>query len=116
MRELDISTEKADSDAIVLRLTGEVDLYTCPELKTELLRVIDDGAKVVVVDLAGTTFIDSKGLAVLIRGVERLRTDGGRLAVVCVDPNLRKIFEITGLDRVFSIHGSRDEALAQTPS
>jgi anti-sigma B factor antagonist len=116
MRELDISTEKAGSDAIVLSLTGEVDLYTCPELKTELLRVIDEGAKVVVVDLSGTTFIDSTGLAVLIRGAERLRTNDGRLTVVVVDPSLRKIFEVTGLDRIFTIHGSRDEALAQTPS
>jgi anti-sigma B factor antagonist len=116
MRELDISTEKAGSDAIVLSLTGEVDLYTCPELKTELLRVIDEGGKVVVVDLSGTTFIDSTGLAVLIRGAERLRTNDGRLAVVVVDPSLRKIFEVTGLDRIFTIHGSRDEALAQTPS
>jgi anti-sigma B factor antagonist len=116
MRELDISTEKAESDAIVLSLTGEVDLYTCPELKTELLRVIDEGAKVVVVDLSGTTFIDSTGLAVLIRGAERLRTSDGRLTVVVVDPSLRKIFEVTGLDRIFTIHGSRDEALAQTPS
>ena len=116
MRELDISTEQAGSDAIVLNLTGEVDLYTCPELKTELLRVIDEGAKVVVVDLSGTTFIDSTGLAVLIRGVDRLRRNDGRLAVVVVDPSLRKIFEVTGLDRVFTIHGSRDEALAQAPS
>jgi anti-anti-sigma regulatory factor len=53
---------------------------------------------------------------VLIRGVERLRTKGGRLGVVVVDPSLRKIFEVTGLDRVLTIHGSRDEALAQTPS
>jgi anti-sigma B factor antagonist len=116
MRELGISTEKADTDAIVLSLTGEVDLYTCPELKTELLRVIDEGAKVVVVDLSETTFIDSTGLGVLIRGVERLRTNDGRLAVVVVDPNLKKVFEITGLDRVFSIHGSRDEALANSPA
>jgi anti-sigma B factor antagonist len=116
MRELDISTEKAGSDAIVLSLTGEVDLYTCPELKTELLRVIDEGAQVVVVDLSGTSFIDSTGLAVLIRGAERLRTNDGRLTVVVVDPSLRKIFEVTGLDRIFTIHGSRDEALAQTPS
>jgi anti-sigma B factor antagonist len=116
MRELSISTEKADTDAIVLSLTGEVDLYTCPELKTELLRVIDEGAKVVVVDLSGPTFIDSTGLGVLIRGVERLRANDGRLAVVVVDSNLKKVFEITGLDRVFSIHGSRDEALANSPA
>jgi len=112
MRELHIETEQAGSGATVLALTGEVDLYTCPELKQELLRVIDGGARFVVVDLAGTTFIDSTGLGVLIRGVERLRSKDGRLAVVCVDPNMTKIFEVTGLDRVFSIRGSREEALA----
>jgi anti-sigma B factor antagonist len=116
MRELDIATEDAGSGAAVVALTGEVDLYTCPEFKAELLRVIGDGAALVVVDLTETTFIDSTALGVLIRGVERLRRGGGRLAVVCVDPNMTKIFEVTGLDRVFSIHRSREEALAQVPS
>ena len=91
-------------------------MYTCPELKHELLRVIEEGATLVVVDLTGTTFIDSTGLGVLIRGVERLRARDGQLAVVCVDHNLTKILEVTGLDRVFSIYPSRDEALAQVPS
>ena len=115
MRELDISTERAGATAVIA-LAGEVDLYTCPELKQELLRVIADGATFVVVDLTGTTFIDSTALGVLIRGVERLRSVDGRLAVVCADPNMTKIFEVTGLDRVFSIHPSREEALAQVPS
>jgi anti-sigma B factor antagonist len=116
VRELHISTEQTGPSAVVLALTGEIDLYTCPELKQELLRVIDDGATLVVVDLTGTTFIDSTGLGVLIRGIERLRTRDGLLAVVCVDPSVTKIFEVTGLDRIFSIYRSRDEALAQVPS
>jgi anti-sigma B factor antagonist len=116
VRELGISTEQVSPTATVLALTGEIDLYTCPELKTELLRVIDDGATLVVLDLAGTTFIDSTGLGVLIRGVERLRVNDGSLAVVSLDPNLTKIFEVTGLDRVFAIYDSREEALAQAPS
>jgi anti-sigma B factor antagonist len=116
VRELAISTEQVSPTASVLVLTGEIDLYTCPELKTELLRVIEDGATLVVIDFAGTTFIDSTGLGVLIRGVERLRMNEGSLAVVSLDPNLTKIFEVTGLDRVFSIYDSREEALGQAPS
>jgi anti-sigma B factor antagonist len=115
VRALAISTERPEPNTAVIGLRGEVDLYTCPELKQELLRVIADGATFVVVDLSETTFIDSTGLGVLIRGVERLETEGGRLAVVCVDPNMTKVFEVTGLNRVFSIYRSRQEALAQVP-
>ena len=116
VRELTISTERAGPDAVVIALTGEVDLYTCPEFKEVLLRVIADGATLVAVDLRATTFIDSTALGVLLRGVERLRRKDGRLTVICVDPNMTKIFEVTGLDRVFSIYGTRDEALAPAPS
>jgi anti-sigma B factor antagonist len=116
VRALAISTDQAGPTAVVLGLNGEVDLYTCPELKQKLLRVIDEGATVVVVDLTETTFIDSTGLGVLLRGVERLNTEGGHLGVVCIDPNMTKIFEVTGLNRVFSIYSSREEALAQVPS
>jgi anti-sigma B factor antagonist len=116
MRELAIATEQAGAAAAVIALTGEVDLYTCPEFKQELLRVIDDGAMLVAIDLTGTTFVDSTGLGVLLRGVERLRKKGGLLTVICVDPNITKIFEVTGLDRVFSIYPTRDEALAQAPA
>jgi anti-sigma B factor antagonist len=116
MRELDISTEEAGPGIAVVALTGEIDLYTCPEFKQELLRVIADGATLVVVDLTKTTFIDSTALGVIIGGVERLKQRDGRLVVVCADPNIVKIFEVTGLNRLFSVYDSRDEALAQTPS
>lgn len=112
MRALAISTQEPEPETAVIELKGEVDLYTCPELKQELLRVIEEGAMLVVVDLTETTFIDSTGLGVLIRGVERLQPEGGRLAVVCIDPNMVKVFEVTGLNRVFSIYASREEALA----
>jgi anti-sigma B factor antagonist len=116
LRELAISTKEAGPAAAVISLAGEVDLYTCPEFKAELLRVISDGATLVAVDLTETTFIDSTALGVLLRGVERLRQKGGRLTVVCVDPNMTKIFEVTGLNRVFSIYGTREEALAPVQS
>ena len=110
----DITTEQLSDDAYVIALSGEVDLYTAPEFKQQLLDVIAKGAKTVVVDFSNTTFIDSTTLGVLVGGVKRLRAQDGRLALVCSDRNITKIFEITGLDRVFTIYPTRDEALAKT--
>jgi anti-sigma B factor antagonist len=95
----------------VISLGGEVDLYTAPEFKQQLLEVIGEGATYVVVDLTKTTFIDSTTLGVLVGGVKRLRPAGGQLSLVCSDRNITKIFEITGLDKVFPIHETRSEAV-----
>ena len=108
----DIETEQIGDGAYVLSLSGEVDLYTAPEFKQQLLDVIGRGAREVIVDFSKTTFIDSTTLGVLVGGVKRLRTNDGQLSLVCSDRNITKIFEITGLDRVFTIFPSRDEAVA----
>jgi len=108
----DINTEQLGDSAYVISLAGEVDLYTAPESKQQLPQVIDQVAKDVLVDCSNTTFIDSTTLGVLVGGVKRLRTNEGQLSLVSSDRNITKIFEITGLDRVFTIYGSRDEAVA----
>lgn len=107
-----ISDEEIDAETQVIELGGEIDLYTAPEFKERMVALIEDGKKRIVVDLSAATFIDSTTLGVLVGGVKRLRPTGGTLALVCTDQNITKIFEITGLDRVFPIHASRDEALA----
>ena len=107
-----INDQEIDSDTHVIELGGEVDLYTAPEFKERMVELIEAGKKRIVVDLSQATFIDSTTLGVLVGGVKRLRPSGGSLALVCTDQNISKIFEITGLDRVFPIHGSRDEALS----
>ena len=118
----DVKTEELGDGSFVISLAGEVDLYTAPEVKQQLLDVISRGAKNVIVDFTDTTFIDSTTLGVLVGGVKRLRANDGRLALVCSDRNITKIFEITGLDRVFAIHSTRAEAVdafasaGQTPS
>jgi anti-sigma B factor antagonist len=110
----DVKTDKVDDGTYVISLSGEVDLYTAPEFKQQLLNVIAEGGRDVVVDFTNTTFIDSTTLGVLVGGVKRLRAEEGRLSLVCSDRNITKIFEITGLDRVFTIYTTRDEALAKT--
>jgi anti-sigma B factor antagonist len=112
----DIKTEQLGDDAYVISLAGEVDLYTAPEFKQQLLEVIGQGGKEVIVDFSDTTFIDSTTLGVLVGGVKRLRTNEGQLSLVCSDRNITKIFEITGLDRVFTIFPTRDEAVSKVRS
>jgi anti-sigma B factor antagonist len=112
----DIKTDQLGDNSYVIALAGEVDLYTAPEFKQQLLDVIGKGAKEVVVDFSDTTFIDSTTLGVLVGGVKRLRTNEGQLSLVCSDRNITKIFEITGLDRVFTIYESREEAISNLGS
>jgi anti-sigma B factor antagonist len=104
----DIKTEQLGDDAYVISLAGEVDLYTAPEFKQQLLEVIGQGGKQVIVDFSNTTFIDSTTLGVLVGGVKRLRTNDGQLSLVCSDRNITKIF-----DRVFTIYPTRDEAVSE---
>jgi anti-sigma B factor antagonist len=106
-----VSTERVDDSIAIIDLKGEVDLYTAPEFKNHLLKQIEGGVVQLIVDFSDTTFIDSTTLGVLVGGVKRLRPVGGQLVLVCADRNILKIFEITGLHRVFDIHSSREDAL-----
>ena len=114
--DFDIASERPSEGVVVIALSGEVDLYTAPEFKQRLIDAVTEGARHVVVDLSETTFIDSTTLGVLVGGVRRLRENDGDLSLVCSDRNINKIFEITGLDHVFPISASRDEALARLSS
>ena len=95
-----------------ITVAGELDLYTAPRLKENLLAALEDGVKKIVVDMTGVHFIDSSALGVLIGGVKRLKPNGGKLVLVSVDENVNWIFQITGLNSVFEIYDTRDEALA----
>jgi anti-sigma B factor antagonist len=101
--EFRLATADLGNGVSTVSVAGEVDQATPPELKEALTEVVNSGAKGVLVDLSNATFIDSTTLGVLMSAVKRLRPAGGELAIACNDANIRKIFEITLLDRVFEI-------------
>jgi anti-sigma B factor antagonist len=96
----------------VIAVHGQADLHTAPQLRAAITSALDSGASGLVIDLSEASFIDSMTLGVLLGAVKRLRPTGGRVSVVCTDSHIRRIFEITLLDRVFSIHADRGGALA----
>ena len=110
----ELKTTEIGAGEFVISLNGDIDLYTAPELKSELHRLIDSAATRIVVDLTSATFIDSTTLGVLLGALKRFRPSGGELALVCSDPNIRRVFEITLLDRVFEIFPDAESAFSST--
>ena len=109
--EFALTEDALDADRHVVAVRGEIDLFTAPELKQKLTDAIEGGKSRIVVDLTDTSFLDSTALGVLIGAVKRLRSRDGVLTIVNTDPNIAKTFEITGLDQIFTIRPTRDEAV-----
>jgi anti-sigma B factor antagonist len=112
--DFEIEERRAGSDTQIVAVFGEIDLFTAPEFKQAIIAAIDAGAERVVVDLSEVTFIDSSSLGVLIGAHRRLKARSGDLVVVCDREAILKTFRITGLDGVFTLVASIDEALGET--
>ena len=97
--------------ATILAVRGEADLHSAPRLRDALATAIEDGSDELVLDLSETTFVDSMTLGVLLGAMKRLRARGGHLHLVVPGADVRRIFEITLLDRVFQLHETREEAV-----
>jgi anti-sigma B factor antagonist len=94
----------------VVTATGDLDLAVAPELRQCLHRILDDGVTDVIVDLSGASFVDSTILGVLVGAQQRLDRSSHPLTLICAREGILKVFRLTGLDRVFQIRPSLDEA------
>lgn len=99
-------------EATVVSAEGELDAYLAPDLDAALERAAGDGSAVVV-DLEAVAFLDSTALGVVVRAVRELGEAGRDVRVVLPRGVARRIFEITTVDRVLPVAGSRAEALAE---
>jgi anti-anti-sigma factor len=101
---------RPDEQTSLVTLEGELDLERAPALKWALVDSLDAGYKQLVVDLSQVRFMDSTALSVLV-GVNKSLDVGARLAIVCVNGNVLKIFELSGMDGMFSIFPTLEQAL-----
>jgi anti-sigma B factor antagonist len=110
---MDLRLEVSERDEwSVVEVGGEVDVATAPRLREQLIALVNDQRYHLVVSLEGVDFIDSTGLGVLISGLKRVKTHGGRFSLVCTEPRILKVFEITGLLTVFNVCGTIEDAIA----
>jgi anti-anti-sigma factor len=97
-----------------ISVRGELDLSTAPELEGPLEQALASGEGSVLIDLSECEFIDSTGIALIVRGWQRLDSgDNGRALVICSqNDQVRRVLEITGLEISIPVHMTRDEAIS----
>jgi anti-sigma B factor antagonist len=115
MREFRLETVGPIGDCAVLRVTGEVDVYTAPLLREQMRELAAKGAVHLIADLGLVDFLDSTGLGTLIGGLRRLREAGGSLTLVISTPRILRIFQITGLTKAFAAQRSAADAITADP-
>jgi anti-sigma B factor antagonist len=109
--KLELSEAQLDDRIHVIAVAGEIHISTARPFAHRLTTAIGDGASGVVIDLSRVAFIDSTGLSVLLNALRRVTLNQGRLALVCTNPTVLRLFEITHLDETFDIAATRAEAV-----
>jgi anti-sigma B factor antagonist len=96
----------------LVSVSGELDLYTAEHVRNGIDEADAVGADTVVLDLSESSFIDSTALGVLVQETKRLEGRGHSLVLVTNDPRIRRVLEVTGLDRVFLTYATLHDALS----
>lgn len=96
----------------VVTLAGRIDAATAPEVNRIVREAIRDGGKQIVVELRDVTFLSSSGLRALLLLSRELRREGGDLVLCALQPQVAEVFHLTGFDKIFQLHHTREEAAA----
>ncbi|MFQ5844873.1 MAG: STAS domain-containing protein [Planctomycetota bacterium] len=107
---MDVTREQVD-ESVLLVISGQIDMYSSPELRGELKVALAGNPGRVVVDMEHVSFIDSSGLATLIEALQKMRQYRGQLRLCNLSAPVRGVFELSNLDQLFEIRSSREEAL-----
>ena len=112
MIEVRLDVESHGNGRAVLRVAGEVDVYTAPQIREQIRDLAAKGTVHLIADLGPVEFIDSSGLGVLIGGLRRVREDDGSLVLVITTRRVLRVFQLTGLTKAFTIYDKLGDALS----
>lgn len=105
-----VRSESAD-DLRTVSVMGELDQGTAPELRGVLAEAVGEAPASVLVDLSDCNFIDSTGLSLLVEAKRRLTDEDRRFGVCCPDADVRRLLELTGIDRAVGLFDTREQAV-----
>jgi anti-sigma B factor antagonist len=107
-----IPDARQEGDAVILSIRGELDLHNSPELRTNLLDLLNRTSPGrLVLNLGQVPYMDSSALAVLVEALKKLMKTGGRVSLVALQPRVKGLIEIARLSTIFSICKDEQEAL-----
>jgi anti-sigma B factor antagonist len=102
---------KEVKNAYVIDVQGEIDVYTSPRVKETINELIEKEHYNLIINLEEVRYIDSTGLGVLIGALKKVREHNGSINLICTNPQIKKIFNITGLVKIFGIFKNVEEAV-----
>jgi len=94
----------------VIALSGDIDMYTSPDLRKELMLLVRKKTTPLYVDFRGVTYIDSSGIATFVEGLKGMMSYGGKMRLVGIPTHIMEIFCFAKLDRVFEMYGTLNDA------
>ncbi|WP_028306488.1 STAS domain-containing protein [Desulfitibacter alkalitolerans] len=97
--------------AEIVTVSGKIDAYQSIKLKDALNDIIDRGSKKIIVNLHDVNFLDSTTLGILISALKKIKNKGGEICITRLQPNVEEIFELTRLNKIFTIFSSNEEAI-----
>ncbi|MEX0972778.1 MAG: STAS domain-containing protein [Solirubrobacterales bacterium] len=111
----ELQSEELEDGVRAITVCGELDMNTAPQLERQLDDALAASGASIMVDLSSCEFIDSTGIALIVRAWQRLDRDdgGGRLVLCCINHQVRRLLKITGVEDSISMHEQRDAALAE---
>src|SRR5476651_1930782 len=109
-------TERTEGDVPVVSIAGDIDLESSPKLRDYLKPKAVAKTPALLLDFTGVNYIDSSGLATLIEYFQSVQSFKGKLALACLSPRVKNVFEIVRLEQIFSLHPDVPSALAALKS
>lgn len=109
--KLNIEIEKHLNNTVIVRVFGEVDLYTSPDLRKQILSAVHGRPAMIIVDLQHVNYMDSSGVATLVEGLQQVSKYKGKFGITHLRSGVREVFELSRLDRVFDIYDSVELAM-----
>jgi anti-sigma B factor antagonist len=108
-----VDSEELQDGIRTFTVRGELDMGTAPDLERKLEPALADPKTSIMLDLSECEFIDSTGIALIVRAWQQLKRGGGRLALCSHNLQVRRLLEITGVESSIPMHEERDAALAE---
>jgi anti-sigma B factor antagonist len=110
----EVESEQREDGIRTVTVRGELDMNTAPELEAKLEEILAEGGASLMLDLSPCEFIDSTGIALIVRTWQRVDSEGeGRFVLCCINHQVRRLLKITGVESSISMHEQRETALAE---
>ena len=112
LNELFFESAEVDIQGIkVLKLSGEIDIYSAPKFRSAVMHILDEDELHLIIDMQNVRYMDSSGFAILVTAIKRLSPNGGTMSLVGCTSTINRMLHVIHLDSIISLYQNMDDAM-----